>query len=94
MCLARARDDVRGGRAQRGEAVVLGSSAVRIEHRDRPPVDDAQELALLRGHPAEYPGRGSHLRDPLIFPYEINKTKPFLNGRLALEKFARWRALN
>ena len=34
------------------------------------------------------------LRDPLIFPYEINKTKPFFNGRLALEKFARWRALN
>ena len=25
------------------------------------------------------------LRDPLILPYEINKTKPFLNRRLALE---------
>ena len=25
------------------------------------------------------------LRDPLILPYEINKTKPFLNKRLALE---------
>ena len=27
----------------------------------------------------------SKLRDPLILPYEINKTKPFLNRRLALE---------
>ena len=26
------------------------------------------------------------LRDPLILPYEINKTKPFLNRRLALEE--------
>ena len=28
---------------------------------------------------------GSSLRDPLIFPYEINKNEPFLNRRLALE---------
>ena len=27
----------------------------------------------------------SALRDPLIFPYEINKTKTFLKQRLALE---------
>ena len=28
---------------------------------------------------------GEPLRDPLIFPYEINKKEPFLNRRLALE---------
>ena len=33
------------------------------------------------------------LRDPLILPYEINKKKPFLNRRLALEELARWRTL-
>ena len=37
---------------------------------------------------------GWNLRDPLIFPYEINKKEPFLNRRLALEEFARWRTFN
>ena len=37
---------------------------------------------------------GQDLRDPLILPYEINKRKPFLNRRLTLEEFARWRTLN
>ena len=37
---------------------------------------------------------GIGLRDPLILPYEINKRKPFLNRRLTLEEFARWRTLN
>ena len=36
----------------------------------------------------------SPLRDPLILPYEINKTKPFLNRRTRIRKFARWRTLN
>ena len=36
--------------------------------------------------PAELPeGRASTLRDPLILPYEINKTQTFLKQRLALE---------
>ena len=49
-----------------------------------------RDLAFVLGVPEQ----GVNLRDPLIFPYEINKTKPFLNKRLALEKFTRWRALN
>ena len=31
------------------------------------------------------PNSGQKLRDPLILPYEINKTKTFLKQRLALE---------
>ena len=34
------------------------------------------------------------LREPLILPSELNKKKPFLNRRLALGEFARWRTLN
>ena len=63
-------------------------------------LDEIKTITIRRGEQQQYalaPGDlvmteggdqdklGRALRDPLILPYEINKTKPFLNRRLALE---------
>ena len=46
---------------------------------------DNHWLQIERTLGAEHTTEPTDLRDPLILPYEINKTKPFLNRRLALE---------
>ena len=54
-------------------AIVIANESDRIQAACRLRLESAVE-------------RGDwELRDPLILPYEINKTKPFLNRRLALE---------
>ena len=63
------------------------NGVVAVRER-RPRYGDADDVS--EGNSATTPGtttldRVHTLRDPLILPYEINKTKPFLNRRLALE---------